>query len=181
MTAGALSCGIFSFRNWAKTSADAPVTRIPTICNGCGNRCALFAFVKNKRIWKIEGNKEANGNRGLVCPRGHGYIHDVYNPNRIRTPLKRTNPRKGRGEDPGWEPISWDAALDLLATKLRAIRAAGLVDAAGYPRLAATFGSGGIGGPMKLPKLLPPAYICRFKTCTLTKWKCMGCTSPVLL
>ena len=39
--------------------------------------------------------------------------------------------------------ISWDEALDLVAEKLNAVRAAGLLDESGYPRLAASFGGGG--------------------------------------
>ena len=110
---GALSTGALSFRNWAKTSAEAPVTRVPTICNGCGNRCALFASVKNKRIWKIEGNREANGNQGVLCPKGHGYLHDLYNPNRIRSPLKRV--------DGKFQPISWEQAYKEIAQKINLI------------------------------------------------------------
>src|SRR5204862_390858 len=67
----------------------------------------------------------------------------LYNPNRVKGPMKRTNPRKGKDEDPGWVPISWDAALDLLAEKLRAIRETSFVDENGYPKLAVTFGAGG--------------------------------------
>ena len=76
--------------------------------------------------------------------RAYGLVQKLYNPHRVRTPLRRTNPRKGRGEDPGWAPVGWDEALDLLARKLGGIRERGLVDEAGYPRLAVTFGSGGI-------------------------------------
>ena len=57
--------------------------------------------------------------------------------------MKRTNPRKGRGEDPGFVAISWDEALELVAEKLNAARAHGQLDEAGYPRLAASFGGGG--------------------------------------
>jgi len=81
---------------------------------------------------------------GKVCVRAYGLVQKLYNPARVRQPMRRTNPRKGRHEDPGWTPISWDEALDLLAGRLRDIRRRGLVDDAGYPRLAATFGSGGI-------------------------------------
>jgi phenylacetyl-CoA:acceptor oxidoreductase len=81
---------------------------------------------------------------GKVCVRAYGLVQKLYNPHRVRTPMRRTNPRKGRAEDPGWQPISWDEALDLLAARLRGIRERGLTDEAGYPRLAATFGSGGI-------------------------------------
>jgi anaerobic selenocysteine-containing dehydrogenase len=42
----------------------------------------------------------------------------VYAPDRILHPLRRTRP-KGEA-DPGWERISWDEALDLVAGKMRA-------------------------------------------------------------
>jgi phenylacetyl-CoA:acceptor oxidoreductase len=81
---------------------------------------------------------------GKVCVRAYGLVQKLYNPARVRAPMRRTNPRKGRAEDPGWEAIAWDEALDLLAARLGEIRRRGLVDEAGYPRLAATFGAGGI-------------------------------------
>lgn len=56
--------------------------------------------------------------------------------------MKRTNPRKGRAEDPGFVPISWDEALDIIAGKLNAVRAEGLQDDNGYPRVAASIGGG---------------------------------------
>jgi phenylacetyl-CoA:acceptor oxidoreductase len=57
--------------------------------------------------------------------------------------MKRTNPVKGRNADPGFVPISWDEALDLIAERIRAIYAGGARDASGYPRIAASFGGGG--------------------------------------
>jgi phenylacetyl-CoA:acceptor oxidoreductase len=71
---------------------------------------------------------------GRVCVKAYGLIQKTYNPHRIRQPMRRTNPRKGRHEDPGFVPISWDEALDLVAGKLGAIRAKGLTDESGYPR-----------------------------------------------
>jgi 3-isopropylmalate/(R)-2-methylmalate dehydratase large subunit len=46
-----------------------------------------------------------------------------YDPNRLKQPLKRTNPRKGIGVDPGWKEIGWDEALDEIAAVLRRVRA----------------------------------------------------------
>ena len=80
---------------------------------------------------------------GKVCVKAFGLVQKAYTPNRVLTPMKRTNPRKGRDEDPGFVAISWDEALDLVAEKLNAARAAGLIDKAGYPRIAASFGGGG--------------------------------------
>jgi phenylacetyl-CoA:acceptor oxidoreductase len=71
---------------------------------------------------------------GRPCVRAYSLVQKLYNPNRVKGPMKRTNPRKGKDEDPGWVPISWDEALDMLADKLRAIREAGFVDENGYPR-----------------------------------------------
>jgi thiosulfate reductase/polysulfide reductase chain A len=46
----------------------------------------------------------------------------LYDPDRVKTPLKRTNPEKGKGVDPGWVAISWDEALNTIAGKLKDLR-----------------------------------------------------------
>ena len=81
---------------------------------------------------------------GRVCVKAYGLIQKTYNPNRIKKPLKRGNPRKGLSEDPRWIEVSWEEALDTLAGRLRKIREQGLVDESGNPRLAVTLGQGGV-------------------------------------
>lgn len=101
------------WKSAARRNPDIKV--IPTQCQGCGaNRCAVFAYVRNGRVWKIEGNPEANNNLGTVCPRGHGYIHELYDPHRIKQPLKRN-------ESGGYEPISWEQAFSEISTQLNLI------------------------------------------------------------
>ncbi len=80
---------------------------------------------------------------GKACVKAFGLVQKAYNPNRVLYPMKRTNPKKGRNEDPGFVRISWDEALDLVAEKMNAARAEGVIDDSGYPRLAASFGGGG--------------------------------------
>jgi phenylacetyl-CoA:acceptor oxidoreductase len=80
---------------------------------------------------------------GKVCVKAFGLVQKAYNPNRILYPMKRTNPKKGRHEDPGFVRISWDEALGLVCERLNAARASGVLDRSGYPRLAASFGGGG--------------------------------------
>jgi phenylacetyl-CoA:acceptor oxidoreductase len=80
---------------------------------------------------------------GKVCVKAYGLVQKTYNPNRITRPMMRTNPRKGRDEDPGFVPVSWDDALAAIAARLTLIRAQGLRDASGYPKVAASFGGGG--------------------------------------
>jgi phenylacetyl-CoA:acceptor oxidoreductase len=122
--------------------------RIPVYCYQCvAGPDLLKVVVEDGVAVGVEPNDDVAAEHpagGKVCVRAYGLVQKLYNPARIRTPMKRTNPRKGRGDDPGWAPISWDEALDLLAGRLTRIREAGLVDGSGYPRLAVTFGSGGI-------------------------------------
>ncbi len=80
---------------------------------------------------------------GKICVKAYGLIQKTYNPNRVLTPMKRTNPKKGANEDPGFVPVSWDEALDTIAEKLNKARADGLLDGSGFPRVAASFGGGG--------------------------------------
>ncbi len=124
------------------------IEKIPVYCYQCvAGPDLLRVVVRDGVAVAVEPNHEVADVHpacGKVCVRAYGLIQKLYNPARVKTPMRRTNPRKGRHEDPRWEPISWDEALEILAARLRAIRARGLVDEAGYPRLAATFGSGGI-------------------------------------
>ena len=80
---------------------------------------------------------------GKVCVKAYGLIQKTNNPHRILTPMMRTNPKKGRNEDPGFQPVSWDVALDAIAKKLNRVRSDGLIDNSGFPRVAASFGGGG--------------------------------------
>jgi phenylacetyl-CoA:acceptor oxidoreductase len=123
-------------------------TKVPVYCYQCVAGPDLLKVVVREGVAVgVEPNGDVAAEHpacGTVCVRAYGLIQKLYNPARIRQPMRRTNPRKGRHEDPGWTPLSWEEALDELAARLNAIRATGLVDEAGYPRLAATFGSGGI-------------------------------------
>ncbi len=120
---------------------------IPTYCNQCVSGPDLMRIeVENGVATRIEPNYDIANEHpggGRICVKAYGMLQKTYNPNRIAQPMKRTNPNKGRDEDPGFVPISWDEALDTVAGKLRDIRAKGLLDESGFPRFAATFGGGG--------------------------------------
>jgi phenylacetyl-CoA:acceptor oxidoreductase len=122
--------------------------KIPVYCYQCvAGPDLLRVVVKDGVAIGVEPNTEmadVHPACGTVCVRAYALIQKLYNPARIQTPMRRTNPRKGRDQDPGWEPITWEEALATLADRLNHLRAQGLVDEAGYPRLAVTLGSGGI-------------------------------------
>lgn len=118
---------------------------IPSCCNMCGGQSGILVHVVNGVVEKIEPNhwnpnnygnvssdffdgySEEYGCRdgGAICAKGNAGIMQLYDPDRVRVPLKRTNPDKTRGADPRWEEISWDQALAEIAAKLRALRDAG--------------------------------------------------------
>jgi thiosulfate reductase/polysulfide reductase chain A len=62
---------------------------------------------------------------GAICPKGNAGIAQLYDPDRVKTPLKRTNPDKSNGADPKWEKISWAQALDEVSARMRGLRDAG--------------------------------------------------------
>jgi anaerobic selenocysteine-containing dehydrogenase len=49
-------------------------------------------------------------------------LQQVYDPDRVKVPMKRTNPKKGRNEDPKFVPISWGEALNTIADKIMELR-----------------------------------------------------------
>jgi phenylacetyl-CoA:acceptor oxidoreductase len=120
---------------------------VPTYCNQCVCGPDLLKVeVEDGVALRIQPNFDvgaAHPAEGRVCVKAYGLIQKTYNPNRITRPMKRTNPKKGRDHEPGFVPISWDEAFTIVADKMNAIRAKGLTDEQGYPRLAASFGGGG--------------------------------------
>jgi len=93
---------------------------IPSTCKMCLHSCGILVHVTEDGVVnKIEGDPTNPSNRGRLCPKGAAAILRLYDPQRVKTPLKRTNPKKGPGEDPGWVPISWDEAFDTVARELK--------------------------------------------------------------
>lgn len=92
-------------------------------CRGCmQGDCATVVYLEDGVVVKVEGNPDAPPNYGSLCPRGNAAIMNLYNPFRVKTPLKRTNPVKGLDVDPGWVEISWEEALDITAKKMKDAR-----------------------------------------------------------
>ena len=113
------------------TSADTTVARkqledgkiVPSVCHLCVyGQCATLVHVVDGVAIKIEGNPEAPHNEGRLCPRGNSAIMELYDPYRVKVPMKRTNPEKGLDVDPQFVEISWDEALDIVAEKLRVVK-----------------------------------------------------------
>ena len=121
--------------------------QVPVYCYQCvAGPDLLKVEVEDGIATRIESNfdiADEHPGKGRVCVKAYGLIQKTYNPHRIQQPMKRTNPEKGRDQEPGFVPISWDEALDIVAAKLNGIRDKGLIDESGFPRLALSFGGGG--------------------------------------
>lgn len=118
---------------------------VPSCCNMCGGQSGIMVHVVDGVVNKIEPNPwnpnnysnistdffdgytEEHGcsTGGAICPKGNAGIPQLYDPDRVKKPLKRTNPDKSPGADPKWEEISWDQALDEVADRMRELRDAG--------------------------------------------------------
>jgi len=118
----------------ARPARAAAGSWIASTCQGCTQWCAIEIFVQDGRAVRVRGNQNSKTNHGYVCPRGHLIPQQLYSPDRIKTPMKRTNPVKGRGVDPKWVPISWDEALDTVAEKMMELRRTGETDKFCYIR-----------------------------------------------
>jgi len=95
---------------------------ISTSCLNCPARCGITVKVAGGKAVQIKGNRLSLISEGQICPRGHIGLQVLYDPGRIFSPLKRSQPKKGKGIAPQWKPISWDQAVEEIAGKLRTLR-----------------------------------------------------------
>ncbi|MFC1860810.1 molybdopterin-dependent oxidoreductase [Chloroflexota bacterium] len=84
------------------------------LCYMCTDRCPTKVHVSNGKATKIDMvNKKAD-----YCPRWKAQLDFVYHPDRLKYPLKRTGER-GEGS---FTRISWDEALDTVASNLQKVK-----------------------------------------------------------
>ncbi len=80
----------------------------------CPSTCALEVEVLDSRtIGRVRGAEDNAYTAGVICAKVARYAERAHHPDRLLQPLRRTGP-KGSG---AFAPISWDAALDLVAEK----------------------------------------------------------------
>jgi len=101
---------------------DGFIIRSGCPAHNCGGRCVLKLFIRNNSIVRIETDDrptdEVHDPQLRACVRGRAYRRRQYHPDRLKYPMKRTGER-GQGK---FERISWDEALDLLASEISRIR-----------------------------------------------------------
>ncbi|MDR3438805.1 molybdopterin-dependent oxidoreductase [Telmatospirillum sp.] len=92
-----------------------------SVCaHDCPSTCALdVELVSSGQVGRLHGAKGHPYLEGVICAKVARYAERVHNPDRLKTPLKRTGP-KGSGQ---FAPIGWDEALDLVAERFLAAAA----------------------------------------------------------
>ena len=92
--------------------------KIPVTCNkDCGGGCPLIACVENGTLVRLKNNP-LKSLYMFGCSRGFEMVKVINHPNRLRTPLLQTGKR---GSDQ-FKPISWQEALETIASRLLDIK-----------------------------------------------------------
>src|SRR5262252_5899131 len=100
-------------------SAEVPnVRQVQGYCSLCIARCGTVATVENGRFTRLDPDP-THPTGAAICAKGRAAPELVYHKDRLKRPLRRTRPKGD--PDPGWEEISWDAALDQIAAAMRRI------------------------------------------------------------
>lgn len=92
---------------------DADLTWMKAPCRYCGTGCGVEVGIREGRAMAVRGDEASPVNRGLLCVKGYHLPAMLYGEDRLRYPMLRA---ADGGE---WTRISWDEALDLIATRYR--------------------------------------------------------------
>ena len=91
---------------------------VQSVCPYCAVGCGQRVYVKDGVVTQIEGDPDSPVSRGRLCPKGSASKSLVTSPDRVRTVRYR------RPYGTGWEDLDLDTALDMIADRVIAARAA---------------------------------------------------------
>src|SRR5215210_728444 len=79
----------------------------------CPDTCAMLVTVEDGRAIRVAGDPQHPFTRGFLCTKVANYEQRTHSPDRVRTCLRR----KGKKGDGRFEPVSWEEALDEIASR----------------------------------------------------------------
>src|SRR5688572_30539280 len=97
------------------SSQRVPERWVPTTCGYCSVGCGIYIGVKNGRAVSVRGIPDHSVNRGLLCPKGLSEHHTIHAVNRAEFPVLRQS-------DGSRARVTWDHALETMATRFRSIQ-----------------------------------------------------------
>ena len=100
------------------------ILRVGCPSHNCGGRCLLKLHIENGVIVRIDTDDAPadtiDAPQLRACIRGRAYRRRQYHPDRLLRPLKRVG-RRGEGK---FQQVSWDEALDTVASQLLRVKKA---------------------------------------------------------
>jgi formate dehydrogenase major subunit len=91
---------------------------VRSVCPYCGVGCGQRVFVKDDHVIQIEGDPDSPISRGRLCPKGSASM------NLVSSKLRQTRCLYRRPYGNRWETITLDEAMDKIADRVIATRAA---------------------------------------------------------
>lgn len=90
-----------------------------SVCpHDCASACTLDIELESaQKIGRVHGSDANTYTAGVVCAKVARYAERVHHPDRLTQPLRRKGPKSATSTMADFEPISWDAALDIVAEK----------------------------------------------------------------
>src|SRR3989454_9763662 len=98
--------------------------------------CGMLVEVEQGRVVGVTGDRDNPDSQGFLCIRGQASREIIDNPRRLLHPLVRAR----RTDD--WRRATWDEALDLIVTKMRAVGREAVGTWSGHGLLANNYGTG---------------------------------------
>ncbi|BAI80150.1 molybdopterin oxidoreductase, molybdopterin-binding subunit [Deferribacter desulfuricans SSM1] len=98
-------------------SREYGLKKIHTWCEMCFWGCGVTALKRNGKVFKLEGQEKCPNNYGKLCAKGNAGVYQLYDPDRLKSPMIRTGER-GSGK---FKEVSWEEAYNYIAEKVKKI------------------------------------------------------------
>jgi anaerobic selenocysteine-containing dehydrogenase len=83
-------------------------------CHICEANCGILVELEGRKVKSIRGNPDHVLSRGHICPKATAIADLQDDPDRLRSPMKRTAN--------GWEPLDWDSVYREIAARVTALQ-----------------------------------------------------------
>ncbi|MCI0330446.1 MAG: TAT-variant-translocated molybdopterin oxidoreductase [candidate division Zixibacteria bacterium] len=107
-------------------------------CGECPAGCGVLVKTREARPIKIEGNPDHPVNAGKLCARGQASVLNLYDPDRLRQPVKLSRPG-GMKQEATWRQADSDIAQSLKAAGGKVRLLTGTIHGPARKRLVADF------------------------------------------
>ncbi len=114
---GSRSQKLAAKRAWRYNDPMAPLLIRGACPHDCPDTCGVITEVEGGRAVAFRGDPDNPVTKGWLCAKVRPYLDHVYHPDRVLFPVRRAGP-KGGGQ---WQRITWQAALDEIAERWKAI------------------------------------------------------------